>query len=145
MERNTPDRSQPLNALLMILLLAYTGASLFHYVHNAVFLDAYPNLPVWLSSARVYAAWLGVTAVGLVGYLLLRRGYRLTGLAVIAVYGALGLDGLAHYTRAPLSAHTFTMNLTIGLEATTGTLLLIAVAVLMFKRSVGLPGLEPNL
>lgn len=130
---------------LLILLLAYTGASLFHYVHNAVFLDAYPNLPAWLSSARVYAAWLGVTAIGLVGYLLLRRGYRLAGLAVIAVYGALGLDGLAHYTRAPFSAHTPTMNLTIGLEAVTGTLLLIAVAVLMFRRPAGLPGIaEPR-
>lgn len=128
----------------MVLLLAYTGASLFHYVHNAVFLDAYPNLPPWLSSARVYAAWLGVTAIGLVGFLLLRRGYRLAGLVVIAIYGALGLDGLAHYTRAPFSAHTLTMNLTIGLEAVTGTLLLIAVAVLMFRRPAGLPALEPK-
>lgn len=117
----------------MILLLAYTGASLFHYVHNAVFLDAYPNLPAWLSSAQVYAAWLGGTAIGLVGYLLLRRGYRQAGLAVIAVYGALGLDGLSHYTRAPFSAHTLTMNLTIGLEAATGTLLLIAVTVLLSR------------
>jgi hypothetical protein len=130
---------------LLILLLAYTGASLFHYAHNAVFIDAYPNLPASLSSARVYAAWLGVTAVGLVGYLLLRRGYRLAGLAIIAVYGALGLDGLAHYTLAPFSAHTVTMNLTIGLEAATGMLLLIAGTVLMFRRPAGLPELaEPE-
>ncbi len=69
--------------------------------------------------------------VGLVGYLLVRGGYRIAGLVVVAVYGALGLDGLGHYGLAPLSAHTFTMNLTIWLEAATALLVLIAVARLM--------------
>lgn len=112
---------------LLILLLAYCAASLFHYVHNAAFLDEYPNMPAWLSSVRVYVAWLGVTAVGLAGYVLVRGGYRIAGLVVIAVYGALGLDGLGHYGLAPPSAHTFTMNLTIWLEAATALLVLIAV------------------
>jgi hypothetical protein len=137
---SSPKHASP-TGWLLVLLLAYTGASLFHYVHNAVFLDAYPNLPAWLSSARVYAAWFGVTAIGLAGYLLLRRGYRWAGLAVTAVYGALGLDGLAHYARAPFSAHTLTMNLTILLEAATATLLLIGVAVLMLRRPAGSPAL----
>lgn len=119
---------------LLILLLAYGSASLFHHVHNAVFVDEYPNLPAWLSSAGVYAAWVGVTLIGVAGYLLLRRGYRLAGLAVVGLYGAFGLDGLAHYSRAPFSAHTLTMNLTIGLEVATAMLLLIAVAGLMIKR-----------
>jgi hypothetical protein len=119
---------------LLILLLAYATASLLHHVHNAEFLDAYPNLPAWLSPARVYAAWLGVTAVGLTGYVLLRRGYQLAGLAALIVYGALGLDGLGHYTLAPWSAHTMAMNLTIWLEAGSALLLLAAVAGLMLRR-----------
>ena len=119
---------------LLILMLAYCAASLFHYVHNAVFLDDYPNMPAWISAARVYAAWLGVTAIGLAGYVLVRSGYRLAGQVVIAVYGALGFDGLGHYSLAPLSAHTFTMNLTIGLEAAAALSVLIAVAGLMVKR-----------
>ena len=76
---------------LSILLLGYCAASLLHYVHNAVFLDEYPNLPAWLSPARICAAWLGVTAIGVAGYFLVRRGNRLAGLVVLAVYGALGL------------------------------------------------------
>ena len=83
----------------------------------------------WLSSSRVYAAWCGVTAVGVVGYWLRRAGYRLTGLVTIAVYAALGFGGLDHYTLAPVSAHSLTMNLTIGFEALAAAVLLIVVCV----------------
>jgi len=119
---------------LLILLFAYGAASLFHYAHNAEYLDAYPNMPAWLSPARVYAAWLAVTAVGFCGYLMLRGGYALAGLIVLAIYGAFGLDGLAHYSLAPLSAHSLAMNLSILLEATTAAVLLVAVASLMLKQ-----------
>ena len=120
--------------LLLAFLLPYGAASLFHYAHNAEFLGDYPNMPAWLSPALVYGAWLGVTAVGLVGYFLIRRGYQLAGLAVLGVYGALGLDGLGHYTLAPLSAHTVAMNMSIWLEAATGVLLLTIVVGLMLRR-----------
>jgi hypothetical protein len=102
-------------------------ASLVHHVHNAEFLDAYPNLPAWLSPAIVYAAWLGETAVGVAGYIVLRRGWRLAGLGMVAAYAVFGLFGLAHYARAPLSAHTPAMNATILLEAATALLLLAAL------------------
>lgn len=118
---------------LIIFLLTYTAASLFHYTHNAVFLDQYPNMPAWLSPAQVYAAWLAVTGTGLVGYLLVRNGYRFTGLTVLAAYGALGLDGLGHYHLAPLAAHTFMMNLTIWLEVLTAVLVLATISALMLR------------
>jgi hypothetical protein len=118
---------------LLILLLVYGAASLLHYAHNAEFLADYPNMPGWLSRASVYLAWLGGTAVGLVGYLLLRRGYRLLGLCAIAVYAALGFDGLGHYGLAPFAEHTATMNLTIWLEVATAALLLATVASFMAK------------
>jgi len=120
--------------LLLAFLLLYAAASLVHYAHNAEFLGDYPNMPAWLSPALVYGAWLGVTAVGVIGFILIRRGYQLTGLAVLGVYGVLGLDGLTHYTLAPLSAHTFTMNLTIWLEAASAVLLLAAVVGLAWRR-----------
>ncbi len=119
---------------LLIFLLAYATASLFHHVHNAEFLNEYPNMPAWLSRAAVYAAWLGVSVFGLVGYLLIRWRYQLTGLVLLGVYGALGLDGLGHYAVAPLSAHTFMMSLTIWLEVTTAILLLMAVVSLLLKQ-----------
>ena len=82
----------------------------------------------------MYVAWIGVTAVGVVGYLLVRRGYQLIGLSVTAVYAVLGFDGLGHYSLAPMSAHTATMNLSIWLEVATAALLLIAVAGLVAKE-----------
>ena len=121
------------NAVLLFSLLAYGTASLLHHVHNAEFLIEYPGMPVWLTPAGVYAAWLAVTAVGLAGYLLLRWRHRLAGLVLLGVYGMLGLYGLGHYAVAPCSAHTLTMNLTIGLEVATG-ILLIAVTGLMLRR-----------
>jgi hypothetical protein len=107
----------------------YGLASLVHFVHNAVYLHDYPNLPASLSAARIYAAWCGTTAVGVVGYWLRRAGYRVAGLVALAVYAALGFAGLDHYTLAPVSAHSLAMNLTIGLEALAAAALLIAVCV----------------
>jgi hypothetical protein len=119
---------------LLALVPAYAAASLFHHAHNAAFLSDYPNMPGWLTPAGVYVAWLATTAVGIAGYLLLRSGYRLAGLGTIALYGALGLYGLAHYGVAPISAHSSTMHLTIWLEATTGTLVLAGTAWLIVSE-----------
>jgi len=119
---------------LLVILLVYCAASLFHFVHNAVFIDDYPNLPGWITLAGVYITWCGITAIGVAGYLLFRHGYRLLGLVTVAVYGAFGLDGLAHYSLAPVSAHTFTMNLTIWLEALTAAMVLVVVAGLLARQ-----------
>lgn len=113
--------------VLLACLLAYAAASLFHHVHNAAFLDQYPNLPAWLSPMRVYLAWLGTTAIGFGGYVLLRRGYRLPGIVLLIAYGCYGLDALAHYIAAPVSAHTLAMNLSIWLEAAAAAGLLFLV------------------
>jgi hypothetical protein len=119
---------------LSVILLAYGCATLLHFSHNAAFLHEYPNMPEWLTPAGVWVAWLCLTAVGLAGYLLVRWKCRLAGLVVIAAYGALGLDSLAHYSLAPVSAHTLTMNLTIWLDIATAALVLAAVARLMVKQ-----------
>jgi hypothetical protein len=130
----TEEPAAPTGSLLTLLLLVYCAASLLHFSHNAVFLESYPDMPAWLSPTGVYAAWLAVTSVGAAGYLLLRGGHRLAGLALIAAYGALGFDSLSHYGLAPFSAHTFTMNLTILLEAATALLVLAATASMAMRR-----------
>jgi hypothetical protein len=112
---------------VLACLLACAAASLLHHVHNAEFLQDYPNLPASLSRGRVYAAWLGEAAVGLAGYALLRTGRTRFGLALIGIYALIGFSGLAHYYAAPVSAHTVAMNATILLEALTAALLLAIV------------------
>ena len=84
----------------------------------------------------VYATWIAITAVGVAGYLLIRYGYSRSGLLVLAIYATFGFDALAHYSLAPMSAHTAIMNLTIWLEALTAGLFLVTVAVfLAFGRN----------
>ena len=114
--------------LLLTLIIIYGAASLLHFVHNAVYIDAYPNLPAWITPAVVYVSWLVIAATGAVGYWLYRRGSRAFGLMVIGVYALFGFGGLDHYTLAPASAHSMAMNATILGEVITASALLIVIA-----------------
>jgi hypothetical protein len=116
------------------LLIAYCAASLLHFSHNAEYLADYPNLPAWLSRSQVYVAWLVILAIGVLGYVLYRQGYRLVGLVILAVYAGLGFDGLLHYTRAPLAAHTAAMNFTIWSEVVAAAVLLTALVKIAVDR-----------
>jgi uncharacterized membrane protein len=113
------------DGILLALMLAYCAAGLLHFVHNAVYLREYPNLPSWLTSAGVYAAWCVVTAVGAIGYWLHCRVSRMVGLVTISVYCVLGFAGLDHYVVAPISAHSAMMNLSIWVEVMAAIALLI--------------------
>ncbi len=124
--------------ILTPFLLAYTAASAFHFVHNAVFLERYPNMPDWISQFGVYSALTGIVAIGVTGYLIYVLGYQVIGLIVLGAYAAFGFDGMAHYTLAPVSQHTFTMNLTIWLEAITAAVLLAVIIVMLKKRVLGI-------
>lgn len=130
---------------LLWLLLMYGAASLVHFVHNAEYLAYYPNLPSWLSRGQIYAVWLGITAIGVVGYRFHLAGYRLVGLAVVAAYAALGFDGLLHYGRAPFGEHSAGMNFSILFEVAAAAVLLTYVFILMARQVVqrrSLPGHE---
>jgi hypothetical protein len=118
---------------LFALLAVYCAASLIHFVHNAQFIAAYPNLPPWLTSSEVYLAWIAVTSVGAAGVALALTGQRVTGLVLIAVYAALGFAGLDHYTVAAVSAHTLAMNATIAFEVATAAILLAASLALLIR------------
>lgn len=119
---------------LACFALIYGLASLIHFTHNAEYLGEYPNLPAWLTRSQVYIAWLCVAAVGLVGYMLYRQGFRIAGLTVLSVYAAVGFDGLLHYGRAPFAAHTAIMNATIWFEVLAAGLLLITIVYLGVKH-----------
>lgn len=123
---------------LTIALVVYAFASLFHHVHNATFLTAYPNLPPSLSILNVYAAWAAVTTIGVVGFVLLRFRYVSAGLLALAIYGACGLDGLAHYVVADFSEHTFTMHFSILAEVASGIVLMcMVVGTALQARRIG--------
>ena len=124
-------KSRPLG----VLLLLYLAASLLHFSHNAEYLRAYPNLPLWLTRADVYIAWTALAAVGVLGYMLYRMGRPAIGLLLLGAHAAFGFDGLLHYTRAPLGAHTSAMNFTIWFEAAAAASLLLGVLMLTAGRN----------
>ncbi len=124
---NAPRVSLPLLGL-------YSLASFVHFVHNGAMLESYPNMPVWITAAGVYATWLGIAVVGLAGYVLTRMGFVVFGLTLLTLYAITGLDGLAHYALAPVTAHSLLMNVTIGFEVVTASLLLVAIGRMVMQQ-----------
>ena len=117
-----------MSATLPWLMVVYGAASLFHFVHNATYIQDYPNLPAWITPVVVYVSWCVIAAVGVAGYWLYRSVSRGLGLLVIAVYALFGFDGLGHYTLAPMGAHTVAMNASILAEVVAAAVLLGYVA-----------------
>lgn len=122
---------------LPLLMVLYGAASLFHFVHNATYVQDYPNLPVWITPFVVYVSWCVIAAVGVLGYWLYRKVSRGFGLVVIAIYALFGFDGLGHYTLAPMGAHTFAMNASILTEVVAAAVLLGYVARVAVLRRGG--------
>jgi hypothetical protein len=118
---------------MWVMMAVYFVASLLHFAHNAEYIAYYPNLPTWLTREQVYLAWLAVTSLAVAGLVLARARLRLVSLLFIAAYGALGLDGLAHYTLALCSEHTLATNLTIWFEVVSGFVLMMAAALLLAR------------
>jgi hypothetical protein len=116
---------------LLVLMLIYASASLTHFIHNALHIRAYPNLPSWITPFGVYVTWCAIAIIGALGFWLYRRVSRSAGLLIIGLYALLGFGGLDHYLIAPVSAHTVAMNVSIIVEVLTAFVLLSFVALLM--------------
>ena len=127
-------RRKDLPKLFLVLTAAYFCASLAHFGHNAEFICEYPNLPAWLSRAKVYAAWTAITCVGAFGFVLIGKRLVAAGLLFIAGYAALGFDSLGHYAVAPMALHTLTANITILSEIVAAALLLASTLHLLTTR-----------
>jgi hypothetical protein len=127
---------------LLVLAAVYFSASLAHFGHNAEYIAFYPGMPGWLTREKVYLAWLAVTSLGAVAFVFAKLALPAVALLFLAVYGAFGLDGLAHYTLALCSEHTLLANITIWSEAVTGVVLLLASAVLFARQFTPRPALR---
>jgi hypothetical protein len=114
--------------ILLRLMILYGVTSVLHFVHNALYISAYPNLPTRITPFGVYVSLGGIAVIGVLGYWLYRRVSRTIGLLVIALYALLGFGGLDHYVVAPIRAHTLAMNATIFAEVSAASILLVYVA-----------------
>ncbi|BAU47889.1 hypothetical protein SVA_1321 [Sulfurifustis variabilis] len=118
------NNERTLQGLIALNLLA----SLFHYAHNAVFFDAYPNEPAWLSPGAVDLGWFALSVLAAAAYLAHRRGRRATARFSLLAYTIASLSVIGHYVLAPPRAHTFAMNASILFEAAAALALLGFVA-----------------
>ena len=129
-----PPSSARLPACVWWLMGVYTVASLAHFAHNAEYISFYPNKPAWITRETVYQAWLAIAGVGSVGAVFALFGWPVAGAVLVAAYGALGLDGLAHYSLALCSEHSLVANLTIWAEAGAGVALCFLASQVVFKQ-----------
>ncbi|HEY1725530.1 MAG TPA: hypothetical protein VGF89_08910 [Steroidobacteraceae bacterium] len=113
--------------MVLVLVTVYGAASLLHFVHNAVYIQSYPNLPKWITPLGVYLSWCGIAAIGALGYWLYRNVSQAYGSIAIAIYALLGFGGLDHYVVAPIGAHSIAMNATIIAEVLAASVLLIYI------------------
>jgi hypothetical protein len=123
-----PHTAHTLPPHLRTLFVVFFAANLLHFIHNAEYIAFYPGIPTWMTRQGVYLAWVAGVSVGLIGLWMVRSKFSKLGLALIAAYGAQGLDGLAHYSLALCAEHTLATNLTIWLEVVSGFCLLLAAA-----------------
>lgn len=130
-------RAERLPAQFLVVIGLYFLASLAHFSHNAQYLAYYPGLPSWLTPDRVYLAWLAITSIGALGFFAHWAGWYEVSLPLLGLYGAFGLDGLAHYTLALCSEHTLAANIIIWSEAVAGLFVLFASALLLGRRLLG--------
>ena len=111
---------------MFVLLVVTVAASIFHYVDNVMFFDTYPE-PAWITPHLVNAFWFLMTPVGVIGYLLFRRGYRSSGVTALFAYGLMNLLTLGHYRYAPPWEIPFRVNLFILLEVGAAITLMAAL------------------
>ena len=89
-----PDRGH-VRALFRILLAGIVLTTV-HYTDNYLYFDEYPQ-PGSLRPWQVYTGWLVLTAIGIAGYRLYRRGLVLPAYVCLVVYSYTGLSSLGHY------------------------------------------------
>ena len=115
--RSLPDRRH-VKALSRVLV---AGAVLttVHYTDNYLYFDEYPQ-PASLRRWQVYAGWLLLTAVGVAGYRLYRRGLVAAAYVCLVVYSYTGLSSLGHYLYGALGEFSAKQHVFILVDGAAG-------------------------
>jgi len=128
------ERRLPSASTVKLVLGAAVASTLVHYTDNFVNIDDYPQ-PHWITHAVIPTAWVLLTAFGLGGYALFRRGrYTAAGLCLL-VYSYTGLSSLGHYPYGAPSDFSIKMHAGILVDGVTGAAVLaVALWLLIGSR-----------
>jgi hypothetical protein len=107
-------------------LAALYGLCTFaHVTHLAEFLVYYPNLPEALTREVVYLLWMALTVVGMAAVPFSMLGMGVVAALLLALYGLLGLSGLAHYSLGDWEEHGLVADLLIVFQGLSGLALAV--------------------
>lgn len=87
--------TSPSVSTVRLVVAASVLLTAFHFTDNYVSIETYPQ-PDWVTGAVVLVSWPLLTAFGVAGYLLYRRGRLATAHACLLVYSYTGLSSLGH-------------------------------------------------
>jgi hypothetical protein len=120
------DSSDRALRTLRVLLIVAIVVSVFHYVDNFVRFDQYPqDEPELVTRPMIPIAWVVLTAFGVAGYVLCRRGRVGQAAACLAVYSVSGLIGPLHYTSGALDEFDAFQHVNIAADGLAGLAVLL--------------------
>jgi hypothetical protein len=98
MTRPTEERAMqpPSVSTVRLVVIASVLLTAFHFTDNYVSIETYPQ-PDWVTGAVVLVSWPLLTAFGVAGYVLYRRGWFGAANACLLVYAYTGLSSLGHF------------------------------------------------
>lgn len=112
---------------LLLAITIYCAVCLYLFMSNMVFIDEHPNTSDWISTIGVTIAWIGLTCIGLVSWLLILRDKRFIGVIAIILFSVFNFGSAGHYSLEPVSSHTYISNIAIWLQVVTAWIVLIII------------------
>jgi hypothetical protein len=94
------SRSRSRGPLLLWLVAITIISSVFHYADNFLRYEKYPQADpafIHVTKPMIWQAWLVFTALGVIGYMLYRRGRPVAGGVCLALFSVGGLISPLHY------------------------------------------------
>jgi hypothetical protein len=88
-------RRPPSLSTVGLVVLASVVVTSIHFTDNYVSFDTYPQ-PGWITETVVLVSWPLLTAFGVVGYLLYRRGSFAAAHTSLLIYSYTGISSLGH-------------------------------------------------
>ena len=113
--------------LLNIVFFTAVASSIVHYTDNYLAFDRFPqgSSGPEVTDDMIWIAWVVLTAFGVAGYVLYRRGQVRQGSMLLAVYSISGLVGLAHYTAPGMSELAWWRHANIWVDIVCGVAVLV--------------------
>jgi hypothetical protein len=113
--------------LLNIVFFSAVASSIVHYADNYLAFERFPQASTGpeVTDDMIWIAWVVLTAFGVAGYVLYRRGQVRRGSMLLAVYSISGLVGLAHYTAPGMSQLAWWRHLHIWVDVLCGIAVLV--------------------